>query len=417
MTNAEIVKIINRKVEGRILSEEEICTLFKELEGKKVNQSLRSAFLASVEMNGLSKKEILSVINSIYDLGSKMEFKNKLVVDKHSIGGVPGNRVSLIVVPIIASLGLAIPKTSTSAITSPAGTIDVMNIFSETKFSLDEVKDIVDKENGCIVDSDNLNIASSMDEIIEVQKVLDMDPFPLLIASILSRKKAMGVKHLLIDIPTGDFAKVKNRPEARGLASEFIYYGKKNGINTNVVITPGHKPIGRGFGPKLEAMDALRILDGEGHPRDLFYKSLGLCNGILEMVGVRDAIKKARVVVEKGKAMEKFRAIVKAQGGDPKIKISDIQFKYTHTVNAERNFLTHGLNNKLIRDACYILGAPRDVNAGVFIHVEPGKSIKKGTKLFSLYSSKESRIDKTLKFLSENNPIVEEKMILETIRD
>jgi len=194
------------------------------------------------------------------DAGSRLSWPHDIVVDKHCVGGLPGNRTTPIVVAIAAACGLIIPKTSSRAITSPAGTADTMETLTEVSLSLDDMRRVVDREGGCIVWGGSMNLSPADDILIRVERPLDFDSEGQMVASVLSKKLSAGSTHLVIDIPVGPTAKVRSTVMADSLALRLTQVGEALGLTLRVRQTDGTQPIGRGIGPSLEALDVLAVL-------------------------------------------------------------------------------------------------------------------------------------------------------------
>jgi thymidine phosphorylase len=222
----------------------------------------------------MTSDELLALVHAMAQAGTQLTWNRSIVVDKHCIGGIPGNRTSMIVVPIVAAHGLPIPKTSSRAITSPAGTADTMEVL---------MKEVVTACHGCLVWGGHVNLSPADDILISVERALSLDTREQMVASIMSKKIAAGSTHLLIDLPVGPAAKLTNATEAMRLRKLFEFVGDHFGISVEVVTTDGRQPIGNGIGPVLEAQDVMAVLANEpGAPLDLREKSLRLAAHLLE---------------------------------------------------------------------------------------------------------------------------------------
>ena len=204
-----------------------------------------------------------------------------------------------------------------------------METLCPVNLSINEIKDVVAKTNGCLVWGGSLELAPADDLFIQVEYPLGIDP--MLLPSILSKKKAIGATHVVIDIPTGMGAKIKTRTEAYTLASDFVDLGKRLGLNIQCALTFGEQPLGCGIGPALEAREALTTLMGGGPP-DLREKAVSLSSMLLEMVGVENSRGIAEDMLDSGKAMKKMREIIAAQGGNPAVKPEDLPIGPESTV-------------------------------------------------------------------------------------
>jgi len=239
------------------------------------------------------------------------------------MGGVPGNETTMIIVPIIASLGITIPKSFSKAITSPAATGECVKTLMDIEFNKEEIYKLVKKTNSCLIWGGGLSLAPADDRIIKVSYPISMEPHSKAVISIMAKKAAMGITHCVIDIPMGKTAKVHSMEDALELKKKFEYVGKRFGMKMKVEITDAKQPIGAGIGPTLQTREVLRVL--EQHPKrpiDLENKALYLASKLVELTGYAKKSDSLRIVTEQlrlGNALKKMKEIIKAQGGDPKI--------------------------------------------------------------------------------------------------
>src|SRR6185437_15156905 len=277
-----------------------------------------SAFITACAARDLDHDEIRDLTAAMVGAGERIDWGGRTVVDKHSIGGLPGNRTTPIVVAIAAASGLVIPKTSSRAITSPAGTADTMETLAPVELDLATMRRVVEREGGCVVWGGAMGLSPTDDILIRVERVLDLDGEGQLVASILSKKVAAGATHLVLDVPVGPTAKVRSYESAQLLAQSVLDIGRSFGLQTKVVISDGSQPIGRGIGPALEAQDVLAVLRGDTMaPADLKDHSLVLSATLLEMTGTADeghGLPMAAACLSSGRAWTKFQRICEAQG-------------------------------------------------------------------------------------------------------
>jgi len=320
------IEFIRKKIHGEALSASEIKSIIHDIVANNLSDIELSAFVTAGYINGYSMDEVVELTNSMVETGQQINFGDN-IVDKHCIGGVAGNRTTLVIVPIIAAAGLTIPKTSSRAITSPAGTADTMEVLAHVEFRIDDLKDIVNKVGGCIIWGGALNLAPADDKIIRAEYPLSIDPEGQVLASVMAKKKSVGSDYVLVDIPVGKGAKIENNDTAAKLAQKFIELGKRLGIYVECIITDGSAPIGAGIGPALEARDCLLVLDNKG-PIELMNKSLDLAGILLELSG---SVKRnhgrsaAEKLLTSGRAKKKMMEIIEAQGGDPNVMPDDIK--------------------------------------------------------------------------------------------
>ncbi len=401
------VEFIKKKLDGKTLSEYEIYSIIYDITNNNLSSIELSSFVTGGYINKYTIEEIVSLTSSMVKTGKQIDFGDG-VVDKHCIGGVAGNRTTMIVVPIVAAAGLTIPKSSSRAITSPSGTADTMEVLSNVQFSIDEVKDIVNSANSCIIWGGAVNLAPADDKIIRVEYPLSLDAEGHLLSSVMAKKMAIGSDYVLIDIPIGRGSKMPDSMRARELASKFIEIGKRLGISVECLITDGSSPIGAGIGPALEARDVLNVLRNEG-PVDLMNKSLDLAGTLLELSKKVDKGRGRGVaedILSSGKALAKMKEIMEAQGGDPEIMPEDIEVsKKQYVVTSKHKGKVRFIDNKSISAIARAAGAPRIKLAGIYMHVGVGDSVKLDDPLFTIYAADERKLEYSVKISEKLMPI------------
>jgi AMP phosphorylase len=409
---------IRSKLHGERLREQDVNAIVKDVVERHLSTVEIAGFLTALSIHGLSTGETEALSRAMIMTGKSLDFGPGPILDKHSVGGIPGDKTSMMVVPIVAAAGYTIPKTSSRAITSPAGTSDRVETLCPVNFGIGEIKEIVKKTGGCLVWGGALELAPADDLFIQVEYPLGIDP--MLLPSILSKKKAMGSTHVVIDIPTGMGAKIKTRQEAYTLASDFVDLGKRLGLSIQCALTFGDQPLGCSIGPALEAREALNTLMGQGSP-DLREKAISLASMLFGMVGVENPRGMAEDIVDSGKAERKFRQIIEAQGGNPSIKPDDIPVGPKHAaVHSEQAGKVLYLSTDSIVRVARLAGAPKEKGAGVVLHAKLGESVRKDGVLFEVYAEKASKLEAALELANQLKPIVlsskpEEKMVLDTI--
>ncbi len=409
---------IRAKLHGERLREKDLVAIVKDVVERHLSTVEIAAFLTALSIHGLSTGETEALSRAMISTGKTLDFGSGPILDKHSVGGIPGDKTSMLVVPIVAAAGFTIPKTSSRAITSPAGTADRMETLCPVNLSIKEIKEVVAKTNGCLVWGGSLELAPADDLFIQVEYPLGIDP--MLLPSILSKKKAVGATHVAIDIPTGMGAKIKTRTEAYSLASDFVDMGKRLGLNIQCALTFGEQPLGCGIGPALEAREALTTLMGGGPP-DLREKAVGLASMLFEMVGVENPRGLADEMINSGKAEKKMREIIVAQGGNPTVKPEDLPVGPESIVVRSKEagkvlWLSTDDIVRIAREA----GAPKEKGAGVVLHAKLGDNVHKNGVLFEIYAERKTKLSSALDLAGQLSPIVlskkpEEKMILDRI--
>ena len=378
---------IKKKLDGQRLSKSEIDQIVWDIVHNKLGQVELTYFVAACYTNVMTTKETILLTKAMVSHGEVLNLNKYPILDKHSIGGVPGNRTTLVVVPIIAAAGYYIPKTSSRSITSPAGTADTMEVLANVSFSIKKMKEIVLKINGCIVWGGSLNLAPADDKIIAVERPLEIDAESQLLASIMAKKHSVSSTHILIDIPVGKDAKVKNMVEAVKLKKQFEKIGKKLNKHIKVMITDGMQPIGNGIGPALEARDVLWLLKRDPRrPLDLEKKCLSICANLFSIAKAKDGYKKSVELLNSGKAYQKMVEIIKAQQGK-EIAAEDIKIgEFNCDVLSSKSGRVTSIDNIMVSRIARIAGAPHDKGAGMYIYKHVGDKVKKGEKLFTIYA-------------------------------
>jgi len=408
---------IRKKMRGEALTPEEIRSIVMDVANYELGELEIAAFLLSQEFRGMSMDEVEALTKAMVEAGSTVDF-GRPVYEKHSIGGVPGNKVSLLIVPIAASLGVFIPKTSSRAITSPAGTADTMEVLADVEFGVEEYREIALRAEGCIVWGGKLGLAPVDDIFIRVEHPLAIDPPSQMLASIFSKKLAVGIRGLVMDIPTGRGAKVETLAEAERLASQFVELGRRFDVRVQCGITYGGQPVGHAVGPALEAREALEALMGGG-PASLIEKSTSLAGLLLELSGVaprgtgQEAAKEA---LRTGRALKKMREMIEAQGGDPKVKPEDIPVgEYRVQLKAPADGYVTGVDNASIATIARLAGAPSEKGAGVLLHAKQGYKVRRGDVLLEIFAERESKLTEAYEAATRLRPVTVEGMLLRRV--
>jgi AMP phosphorylase len=414
----ESLSYVRAKVRGERLRENEIKSIVMDVVERHLSDVELASFVTALHIRGLSMSEIEVLSKAMVETGKTLKLNKSPILDKHSIGGVPGDKTSILVVPIIAAAGFTIPKTSSRAITSPAGTADRVETLCPVNLTIEEISEVVNKTNGCMVWGGALELAPADDLFIQVEYPLGIDP--LLLPSIMSKKKAIGATHLIVDIPTGRGVKIKTIGEAHALANDFIDLGKRLGINVQCAVTFGEQPIGCAVGPALEAKEALSTIMGNG-PTDLVEKATNIAGILFEMVGIYNGKQKAEKILQSSKAERKIREIIEAQGGNPKIKPEDIGVgDKKEKITADKEGRVLWIDNESIAQVARGAGAPKEKGAGVLLKAKLGEHVKKGADVFEIYAERNTKLEVALELAKQLNPIgvgekMEEKMLIDRI--
>lgn len=392
---------IRKKLLGKKLSYNEIYAIMDQIAQQRLGDILTAYFAASGYSKGFSDNELYSLTKAMVETGEKLHFTG-IVADKHSIGGVPGTRTTLIVVPIIAAAGFLIPKSSSRAITTPGGTADDMEVLARIEFTKEEIYKIVRKTKGCIVWGGSFNIAPADDAIIKVEEPLLFESYDKILVSIMAKKIAFGATHVVIDLPYGETVKVHRLKDARFLEDKFVRLAKKFHVKLRVLIHKTDEPVGRGIGPVLETREAVRVLQQKNNrPLDLEVRSLNLAGTLLDMC-IKDSRKSLKTQVKKrygngigwathilhsGAAFEKLREIIKAQEGNPNLDSEKLKpGRFSLQVTAEKNCHVQNINSQNVTIIARILGAPKQKHSGIYLNKKLGEAAQKGEALYTLYS-------------------------------
>lgn len=394
---------IRKKLDGEKLNQGHFTAIVRDILAFRYSNIELTAFVIACSRHRLDKEEILYLTKAMIDTGERIDWDLPLILDKHCIGGVPGNRTTMIVVPIIAVFGLPIPKTSSRAITSPSGTADAMETVADVSLSLERMKSLVREEHACIAWGGSLDLAPADDILISVERPLNLDSEGQMIASILSKKRAAGSNRLILDIPVGPYAKVRSRESARRLGRLFEDIGEKIGLKLRAVFTDGKQPVGRGIGPFLEAQDVLQVLRRDpAAPQDLREKSLFLAGELLEFSGEVQKGKGealARDILDSGKALEKFQRIAKKQG--EREVLGAARFQSDRISSSSGTVLS--IHNEKIAKVAKLAGAPHDSRAGVYLHAKVGDKVQKGQALYTVFAETEEELQFSVQY-AERNP-------------
>lgn len=396
---------IRSKVYGNELKTEETKHIIDDLISGQLSDINIAMFIAASGGDRLSKKEVFDLTTAMVDSGQRLNWSSSRVVDKHCIGGLPGNRTTPIIVPIVAAFGLMIPKTSSRAITSPAGTADTMEVFTSVNLDIPTMRKVVDQENGCIVWGGSMSLSPADDLLIRIERTADIDSEGQMVASILSKKIAAGATHLVIDIPIGATAKVRSIARAKLLKKLLESVAKEFGIETKIIFTDGSQPIGRGIGPALEALDVMAVLNCNEHaPQNLRERALDLAGQVIEFspgVPSGQGINIATDILNSGKALAKFEAICMAQGG-----MRDIpRASFIHTIESTLSGTIINIDNRYIARVAKLAGAPEAKSAGIELLVSLNTVVSTSQPLFIIHAETKGQLHYALDFLKQGHDI------------
>lgn len=397
---------VRAKTYGQELGLNEFRTIVADVVTGQLSNIEIATFLTACAGDRMTHEEVAHLTAAMLDAGERLSWPNRIVVDKHCIGGLPGNRTTPIVVAIVAACGGIIPKTSSRAITSPAGTADVMETLAPVALGIATMQRVVEKESGCIVWGGSVALSPADDALIRVERPLDLDSKGQLVASVLSKKAAAGSTHVVIDMPVGPTAKVRSAKAAADLAHLFKVTAKQIGLGVQVVETDGSAPVGRGIGPALEALDVLAVLrQTPDAPSDLRERSIALAGAVLELSGfaaTNTGPALANQTLVSGRALVKFERICEAQGG---MRIPG-RAEHTCDVPAASAGVVESVDNRRLAKAAKLAGAPRALTAGLMLEVRPGERVQRGQPLFTLHAESPGELRYAREYVAEQPAII-----------
>jgi len=400
------LSLVRSRIYGHDLSEPSFNSIIQDVVDGKYSDIHLSSFLTACAARPLNQKEVLALTHAMVETGERLTWPAGVIVDKHCAGGLPGNRTTPIVVAIVASLGLVMPKTSSRAITSPAGTADAMETMAPVELDMAAIRRVVERENGCVVWGGAVKLSPADDILIRVERALDLDTEGQLIASVLSKKIAAGSTHLVIDLPFGPTAKLRTRESAQILSQALVSIAETFGLRTNVVLTDGLQPVGRGIGPALEARDVLSVLQcAPNEPRDLRQRSIALAAALIELAGrvpEGGGAALATKMLDDGRAWTKFQRICEAQGG---MRVPPTS-RQQRPMLAERSGRVNSIHNRKIARLAKLAGAPDDKAAGVDLHVAVGDQVDVGQPLCTVHADSPGELAYAYDYAAINHDII-----------
>ncbi len=395
------------KVYGNPLEAHALKAIIEDIVAGRYSDIHLSSFVTACSARPLDHAEMVALTAAMTDVGDRLHWDTHPVVDKHCVGGLPGNRTTPIIVAIVASCGLTMPKTSSRAITSPAGTADTMETLAPVDLDIATMRQVVEQEGGCIAWGGSVRLSPADDTLIRVERALDLDAEGQLVASVLSKKIAAGSSHVILDLPVGPTAKVRSQEAARELSRNLIAVAHAFDVEARTIITDGRQPVGRGIGPALEARDVLAVLQGaEGAPADLRDRAIALAGNLLELGGVAGPGTGAALALrtlDEGTAWRKFQAICEAQGG---MRVPP-QAGHRRPVLTNRSGKVTAIDNRRLAKVAKLAGAPMAKAAGVEIHVRLGMSVGAGEPLYTVHAEAPGELDYSLDYVVANQDIIE----------
>ena len=396
---------LRAKVFGQRLGDSDFLALMQDTVDNRLSDIELAAFVTACAGERLDHEETVALTRAMIAVGQRIDWGSGAVLDKHCVGGLPGNRTTPIVVAIVAAAGHRIPKTSSRAITSPAGTADTKEVMAPVMLDMAAMRRVVELEGGCIVWGGNVGLSPADDMLIRVERPLDFDSDGQLVASVLSKKAAAGSTHVLIDIPVGVTAKVRSAEAADSLEARLLTTAQALGLTLAVLRTDGRQPVGYGIGPALEARDVLAVLRGDADaPLDLRERALDLAGALLDLSPGAEPGRgrgAALALLDSGAALRKFLAICEAQGGFSEPTLAP----HTRPVLARRGGQLRDVDNRRLAKIAKLAGAPSSVTAGIDCRLRLGQRIRAGEPLFQVHAQTPGELEYALSYAAKHPDI------------
>lgn len=397
---------VRGKVFGTDFEPEALTSVIEDVVARRYSDIHLAGFVTACSARQFSLDEMTALTRAMIETGDRLSWDQTPIVDKHCVGGLPGNRTTPIVVSIVTTLGLTMPKTSSRAITSPAGTADTMETLAPVDLDLVAMRRVVEAEGGCIVWGGAAQLSPADDVLIRISRVLDFDGEVNLVASVLSKKIAAGASHLVLDLPIGPTAKIRSQAAAEALSATLTHVAEDFGLKLKIVFSDGLQPVGRGIGPALEARDVLQVLQGnKTAPQDLKARAVSLAGAVLELAGTAEpgaGEHMAEKVLEDGRAWTKFQQICTAQGGMRTPPVAE----HRRPVLAQHDGRISAIDNRRLAKAAKLAGAPGAKAAGVDLHVRLGDAVERGQPLYDLHAETPGELDYAIEFVRQHPDII-----------
>jgi thymidine phosphorylase len=425
LNSFDAVDLIISKRQKQELSKEAIDWLIENYTSGKVADEQMSAMAMAILLNGMNGREIKDLTMAMIASGDRLNFDSLGVptTDKHSTGGV-GDKITLPLAPLVAVFGVAVPQLSGRGLGHTGGTLDKLESISGWRANLsnDEMTRQL-AEIGAVICAAGSGLAPADKKLYALRDVTGtVEAIPLIASSIMSKKIAEGTGSLVLDVKVGSGAFMKDFATAKQLAEVLVQLGKDAGVNTSALLTDMSTPLGLKIGNALEVEESVEVLAGGG-PADVVELTVALATEMLSLAGVKDV--DVAAALSDGRAMDKWRAMISAQGGDPDATLPAA--KETQTVVAEAEGVITELDALSVGLASWRLGAgrarkedPVQFGAGVTLHAQLGDTVKKGEPLYTLHTDEPARFERALETIAKAYSIeprgqVSRKLILDRI--
>jgi len=398
---------MRHRIYGHRLDSAAFSAILSDIVDDRYSDVQLAAFVTACAALPLDERETIELTRVMVEVGERLSWRTSPIVDKHSVGGLPGNRTTPIIVAIVAAHGLVMPKTSSRAITSPAGTADMMETLAPIDLDLASIRRVIERESGCIVWGGSVRLSPADDILIRIERALDLDTEGQLIASVLSKKIAAGSTHLVLDLPVGPTAKVRSAEAADALSRRLVEIASGFGLETRVIVSDGTQPVGRGIGPALEARDVLGVLQGAiDAPADLRSRACRLAGVLLELGGraangMGELL--AQATLADGRAWTRFQRICEAQGG----MRTPGTAKHRHPLLATRDGQVARMNNRKLARLAKLAGAPNSKAAGLEMHVKLDQIVRTGEPICTVHAESRGELEYALEYAGASADIVE----------
>lgn len=401
----DVVDVIRTKRDGGVLSGEQIDWTIDAYTRGAVKDEQMAALAMAVFLRGMNREEIARWTKAMITSGERMDFGRiaRPTADKHSTGGV-GDKITLPLAPLVAVFDVAVPQLSGRGLGHTGGTLDKLESIPGWRAAMpnEEIYRELGEGCGAVICAAGAGLAPADKKLYALRDITStVDCIPLIASSIMSKKIAEGTGSLVLDVKVGSGAFMKDLEQARELARTMVDLGTDAGVKTFAYLTDMSTPLGLKVGNALEVEESVEVLAGGG-PADVVELTCALARKMLEMSGKSDVDVEA--ALKDGRAMDRWRDMIRAQGGDPEAELATSL--HTHTVVAEADGVLEALDALAVGVASWRLGAGRAVKedpvqagAGIEIHAKPGAAVKKGQPLLTLHTDDEWRIARALESL------------------
>ena len=394
----DMVNLICSKRDGRELTAAEIDWVINAYVAGTIADEQVAALLMAVFWRGLSVAELSRWTAAIIASGERMDLSglSRPTVDKHSTGGV-GDKVSLILAPLVAACGAAVPQLSGRGLGHTGGTLDKLEAIPGWRSELSNSEMLAQLEEiGCVICAAGAGLAPADRKLYALRDVTGtVESIPLIAGSIMSKKIAEGTQSLVLDVKVGSGAFMPDRDRATELAQTMVRLGRDHGLKVTALLSTMDTPLGRAVGNALEVAEAVEVLSGRDDSPDLVELTLALAREMLELAGIQAD---PSVALRNGSALERYRAMVVAQGGDPDATLP--RAAHIELVTADQTGIVGRLDARAVGVAAWRLGAGRarkedavSASAGVVCRIKPGEKVTEGQALLELHTDQSERLD------------------------